>query len=194
MSARLFKRFRAFFRPGGAPANDNCSAIYGYQDARVSKSLLRNRLRISRQDQTSNFQSETFYSYQGGRWLWSEEKEMARRLVKFNVYELGNIAAQSVGASRCIRITKLPEGNFNKTILLVMDDGREVIAKIPNPNAGYPHLTTSSEVATMDFVSGLPRCRRLWSPSILLTVLRLELCSVSPHQKFTPGAHRTTTQ
>ncbi|DAA73906.1 TPA_exp: Uncharacterized protein A8136_3892 [Trichophyton benhamiae CBS 112371] len=33
-----------------------------------------------------------------------------------------------------------------------MDDGKEVIAKIPNPNAGRPHFVTSSEVATMDFV------------------------------------------
>ncbi|OAL74724.1 hypothetical protein A7D00_0318 [Trichophyton violaceum] len=33
-----------------------------------------------------------------------------------------------------------------------MDDGKEVIAKIPNPNAGHPHFVTSSEVATMEFV------------------------------------------
>jgi hypothetical protein len=29
---------------------------------------------------------------------------------------------------------------------------KEVIAKIPNPNAGRPHLTTASEVATMDYI------------------------------------------
>lgn len=34
-----------------------------------------------------------------------------------------------------------------------MVDGREVIAKVPNPNAGRPHFNTASEVATMDFVS-----------------------------------------
>ncbi|KAF2995261.1 hypothetical protein E8E13_003826 [Curvularia kusanoi] len=33
-----------------------------------------------------------------------------------------------------------------------MDDGRELIAKIPNPNAGRAHYTTASEVATMDYV------------------------------------------
>lgn len=33
-----------------------------------------------------------------------------------------------------------------------MNDGNEVIAKVPNPNAGRPHFTTASEVATMDFV------------------------------------------
>ena len=42
---------------------------------------------------------------------------------------------------------------FNKAFLMFMDDGREVVAKVPNPNAGIPHFTTASEVATMDFVS-----------------------------------------
>ncbi|KAE8151558.1 phosphotransferase enzyme family protein [Aspergillus avenaceus] len=40
-----------------------------------------------------------------------------------------------------------------------MKDGRQLVAKIPNPNAGLPFLTTASEVATMDFVrtvAGIP--------------------------------------
>ncbi|KAI3120539.1 hypothetical protein CBS147326_9423 [Penicillium roqueforti] len=36
---------------------------------------------------------------------------------------------------------------------MCMDDGQEIIAKVPNPNAGVPHFTTASEVATMDFAS-----------------------------------------
>jgi hypothetical protein len=32
-----------------------------------------------------------------------------------------------------------------------MDDGNEVIAKIPCPNARPPSLTTASEVATLKF-------------------------------------------
>jgi hypothetical protein len=38
-------------------------------------------------------------------------------------------------------------------MLLTMNDGSRVVAKVPNPNAGLPHLTTASEVATMAFVS-----------------------------------------
>ncbi|GCB18970.1 hypothetical protein AAWM_01855 [Aspergillus awamori] len=34
---------------------------------------------------------------------------------------------------------------------ITMDNGREIIAKLPNPNAGRPHFTAASEVATMDF-------------------------------------------
>jgi hypothetical protein len=52
----------------------------------------------------------------------------------------------------CVEITKLPEGNFNKTFLATMQDGRKLIARLPNPNAGRPHYTTASEVATMDYV------------------------------------------
>lgn len=36
-----------------------------------------------------------------------------------------------------------------------MDDGKELIAKLPNPNAGRGHYTNASEVATMDYVSDL---------------------------------------
>ncbi|KAJ5799273.1 uncharacterized protein N7518_001341 [Penicillium psychrosexuale] len=33
-----------------------------------------------------------------------------------------------------------------------MENGAEVVGKVPNPNAGQPNFTTASEVATMDFV------------------------------------------
>lgn len=34
-----------------------------------------------------------------------------------------------------------------------MDNGMEVFAKLPNPNAGPARFTTASEVATRQFVS-----------------------------------------
>ncbi|GAD96652.1 phosphotransferase family protein [Paecilomyces variotii No. 5] len=49
-----------------------------------------------------------------------------------------------------------------------MDDGREIVAKIPNPNARREFFTTASEVATMDFMRNIlktPVPRVLaWSP------------------------------
>lgn len=48
---------------------------------------------------------------------------------------------------------KFQEGEYNKVFLLILDNGAEIIARIPNPNAGPSHYTTASEVATMDFVS-----------------------------------------
>jgi hypothetical protein len=34
-----------------------------------------------------------------------------------------------------------------------MDNGTEVVAKLPNPNAGPAHYTTASEVATQTLVT-----------------------------------------
>lgn len=48
---------------------------------------------------------------------------------------------------------KCSEGLHNKAFLLTMDNGVEVFAKLPNPNAGPAHYTTASEVATRKFVS-----------------------------------------
>ena len=68
------------------------------------------------------------------------------------MHELTRIAAIKVGSKSCVQIKKLSEGQHNKAFLLTMNDGREVIARLPNPNAGRPHFTTASEVASMDFV------------------------------------------
>jgi len=51
-----------------------------------------------------------------------------------------------------IRAMKFAEGQYNKTFLLEFSNGSEVVAKLPNPNAGPAHYTTASEVATVDFV------------------------------------------
>ena len=51
----------------------------------------------------------------------------------------------------------MADGLYSKALLLTMDDGVQVIGKVPNPNAGIPHFTTASEVATMDFVSDINR-------------------------------------
>ena len=92
----------------------------------------------------------------------NEEHEVGQRFVRFNVHELGRLAAEAVGAESCINITKYPDDMYNKTFLLTMKNGVEAIAKLPTPNAGLPHFTTASEVATMDFVSQLifmPLCK-----------------------------------
>lgn len=59
---------------------------------------------------------------------------------------------QRFGASKCVEITKLAEGSFNKTFKLTMDNGLNAIARIPHPIAGPRFYMTASEVATMDFV------------------------------------------
>jgi hypothetical protein len=78
---------------------------------------------------------------------------MERRYIKFDMNELARIAAQMVGSNRCVSVVKYPDGMYSKAFLLTMEDGKQVVAKVPNLNAGLAHFTTASEVATMDFVS-----------------------------------------
>ncbi|KAH8724357.1 kinase-like domain-containing protein [Phaeosphaeriaceae sp. PMI808] len=76
---------------------------------------------------------------------------MSQCQVRFNVNELARCAAEAIGTKLCVNIEKYPDGMYNKSMLLTMDNGSQVVAKVPNPNAGIPHFTTASEVATMDF-------------------------------------------
>lgn len=82
-----------------------------------------------------------------------EAENLRKREIRFDLNKLARVAADAVGAAQCISIKKHPDGMFNKAFLLSMEDGREVVDKVPNPNAGIPHFTTANEVATMDFVS-----------------------------------------
>lgn len=51
-----------------------------------------------------------------------------------------------------VKLLKCTEGQYNKAFLMSMDRGVEVLAKVPNPNAGPAFYTTASEVATRHFV------------------------------------------
>lgn len=93
------------------------------------------------------------YTFTRGRFVINESHEMFLRHVQFDAGALGEIAAEAVGSSCCIKLEKHEDGMCNKTFVLTMDDGQEIFAKIPNLTAGLPHLTTASEVATMDYVS-----------------------------------------
>ncbi|RMD39278.1 hypothetical protein DV735_g5850, partial [Chaetothyriales sp. CBS 134920] len=99
---------------------------------------------------TSHREYEDFFRYTSGRWIWDEEQQLQDRYKVFNVAELQTAAAKSVGSARCVSMIKLAEGGYNKVFRLIMDDGKTVIARIPNPNAGPPFYTTASEVATME--------------------------------------------
>ncbi|KKZ65633.1 hypothetical protein EMCG_08540 [[Emmonsia] crescens] len=93
-----------------------------------------------------------FFRFTRGRFVQNEAHEMAQRYIHFDVEELARAGAAAVGAKSCLNIEKYPDGMYNKAFLLTMDNGMQAVAKIPNPNAGLPHLTTASEVATMEFV------------------------------------------
>ncbi|KAJ6130826.1 hypothetical protein N7512_003606, partial [Penicillium capsulatum] len=84
--------------------------------------------------------NSNFFRYTSGRWFLDEEKQLERR------YTAGRICG-----SQCVQMTKLPQGLFKKVFSL-MENGKEVLARIPNPNAGNPQSVVASEAATLDFV------------------------------------------
>jgi len=93
-----------------------------------------------------------FFHLTSYRFVSDERHQMAVRNVHFNMNNLAKIAAASIGFEECTNVEKLDEGLFNKIFLFTMKDGSQVVGKVPCRNAGRPHFTTASEVATMDFV------------------------------------------
>lgn len=102
---------------------------------------------------SENAKPEDLFSYRSQRWLWNEREQFQCRHLSFDLAALIRAAEKAIGSdASCSEVTKLPEGNFNKTLLVNMHDGRQIIARLPNPNAGCLHYTTASEVATMEYV------------------------------------------
>ena len=101
---------------------------------------------------THHDESHDYFHYNSGRWLWGEEEQLRERYRAFNVNELQKVAVGIAGSEKCVSMSKIGEGNFNKVFRLQMDNGSVLMARIPHPNAGPPKHTTTSEVATMDFV------------------------------------------
>lgn len=101
---------------------------------------------------SGSLENNEFFTFTRGRFICNEDQEMARRSIHFDVKNFTQLAAKAAGSSRCTNIRKYPDGLYSKAFLLTMEDGTEVVGKVPNPNAGRPYFTTASEVATMDFV------------------------------------------
>lgn len=82
----------------------------------------------------------------------------AKRYVKFDLDKLCDLVASVSGfqKSPVCKIDKM-EGGFSKALLMMMENGSEVIAKIPCSNAGRPMYSTASEVAVLNFGECLPR-------------------------------------
>lgn len=98
------------------------------------------------------------FTYTSGRYLYNEKLRLAERHVEFNIEALKGVVTRSVNCQSVVAIQKLAEGGFNRVLLLTMNDGLEVIVKIPYSIAEPRRLATESEVATMDFLrsKGIP--------------------------------------
>ena len=104
---------------------------------------------------------DDLYSYKAHRWLWNECEQLQRRYLKIDINALVGVVKTVSGTNAtCTEVTRLPSGNFNKTFAMILQDGCELIARLPNPNAGPRHYTTASEAVTMDYVY-LPHWRTI---------------------------------
>ena len=124
------------------------------------------------------------FGYTNGRWLWDERKQLRQRYKQFSIHELKSTAEKSVGARVCVSMIKLAEGGFNKVFRLTMDNGKVVIARILNPNAGHTFRTVASEVATIDFVRPSFGFGLEFTQSYYLTFFRFEIYSRFPFQRY----------
>ncbi|KAL2835767.1 kinase-like domain-containing protein [Aspergillus pseudodeflectus] len=100
------------------------------------------------------------YTYTSGRFIFNESRRLYERYVEFDPCALLRETEKLVGNchGHATRIAKLAEGGFNRVFLITMDDGFEVIAKIPYRLAGPRHYATASEAATLHFLhsKGIP--------------------------------------
>ncbi|KAL6308608.1 protein kinase subdomain-containing protein PKL CAK Fmp29 [Sparassis latifolia] len=102
---------------------------------------------------------DDLFNYSSGRWLVNNDLRLAERRREFDVDELCRLAAQSVGRSSqdIDTFVKLAEGGFNRTFLITMHGGFEMVARIPYPVTVPKFYAIASEVATMRFLRfGLP--------------------------------------
>ena len=126
-----------------------------------------------------------FFRFTRGRFVSNEEFEMSQRCVHFNMDKLAQIAASTIGSRCCVAIGGCPDGQYAKAFLMTMEDGKQVVVKVPNPNAGPGQLVTASEVATMEF-------------EILMTLFGLKVLifyrpvtsSRLQSPRFTPGVRK----
>ncbi|KAF1842081.1 kinase-like protein [Cucurbitaria berberidis CBS 394.84] len=103
------------------------------------------------------FDDASLFSYTSGRYLFNEELRLKERHVEFNVEALQLAAEASVGNKhgKTISIKKLAEGGFNRVLILKLQDGFELIAKIPYHIARPEYFATASEAATLTFLRSI---------------------------------------
>ncbi|KAJ7261751.1 protein kinase subdomain-containing protein PKL/CAK/Fmp29 [Mycena haematopus] len=90
------------------------------------------------------------FDYTSGRWIYNDAVRHAERRRVFNVDGLRRLAAHSVDRSPndIVDFAKLAEGGFNRTFLITMHDGFQMVARIPYPATVPKYYAVASEAAT----------------------------------------------
>jgi hypothetical protein len=153
-----------------APQNLSATDILNSESASMSLSHLASRSSVSAaalqtpirtyHSLSRELNNDSLFSYTSGRYLFNEELRLKERYVEFNVEALKTAASASLAYQHgsVTNISKLAEGGFNRVFTLTMEDGFEVIAKIPYHIAVPEYFATASEAATLAFLrsKGVP--------------------------------------
>jgi hypothetical protein len=95
---------------------------------------------------------EEIYQCHEWRFLYNEEEQLRERYKRFSVPDLMEAARKAVSARSCTSIIKYSESTHKKEFLCMMDNRRNVNARIPHDFSRVPRYTIASGVATMKFV------------------------------------------
>ncbi|KAI4281448.1 MAG: hypothetical protein L6R38_003686 [Xanthoria sp. 2 TBL-2021] len=113
---------------------------------------LRTTRRISISCRGAEISERDLFDYTNGRFLNDEKCQLSKRRVEFNLSNLCNEAVSVANGSPVRKIEKM-EGGFSKALVITMENGKEVVAKLPCPNAGRAMYSTASEAAVLQYVS-----------------------------------------
>ncbi|KAH7394510.1 kinase-like domain-containing protein [Pyrenochaeta sp. MPI-SDFR-AT-0127] len=126
----------------------------------ASRRLLHISIPSKAPDSSVHRSGENLFSYTSGRYLFNEDLRLKERYVRFNAEALLCVAEDSVDYKhgKVASISKLAEGGFNRVFVLRMQDGFEVIAKVPYHTIRPDYFATASEAATLTFLrlQGIP--------------------------------------
>ncbi|KAF9493683.1 hypothetical protein BDN71DRAFT_1067027 [Pleurotus eryngii] len=103
---------------------------------------------------------DDLFNYTSGRWVYNDALRHKERKVTFDVDGLCRLAAESVNKSLTdvVRLSKLAEGGFNRSFVITLRGGRQMVARVPYPVTVPDYYAVASEVATIEYLRscGIP--------------------------------------
>ncbi|KAJ7102516.1 kinase-like domain-containing protein [Mycena belliarum] len=116
-------------------------------------SISRTRFLLRRALSSVTNSQDDLFNYTSGHWVYNDVLRHKERKVAFNVDGLCRLAAESVNQSPpdVVNISKLAEGGFNRTFVVALRGGRQVVARVPYPMTVPEYYAVASEVATIEY-------------------------------------------
>ena len=91
---------------------------------------------------------------------YNEALRHKERRLAFNVDALRQLAVQSINQNLTdvVSFSKLTEGGFNRTFVITLSGGRQIVARVPYPVTVPKYYAVASEVATIEYLRscGIP--------------------------------------